>query len=214
MNLSEALIEKYHKGLCTPEERRTVEKWLETGETDEFELPAGISLGAIKQEIWNEIRPSVGMGRAIHRRRPGSLTGWAAAAALVTAVGLYSLVETFTPGISKHLPAGEITTRSQAEPLQIELGNESGAVYIKESRMLDFCGVVKIIPKENMKLSFTSLCDGNRETVKEMVVKGGTTYFAMDLRHHNSSELVVMDKNLVGELPPIVQNSLIAQFGI
>ena len=214
MNISDALIEKYHQGLCNPEETEAIEKWLQNGEEDEFEFPAEVSVKEIKMEVWKDLQPHLITRNRSLRPAFRKYAGMAAAAMVIVVFGVRYLKDISTDTGTNGLLAHEISSPQQTEALKIEFGSESGAVYSKENKMLDFCGVVKITPKENMKLSFTSLCDGNRETIKEIDVKGGTTYFAMDLKHQDSSELVVMDTNLVGELPPIVQNSLIAQFGI
>ena len=215
MNISNALIERYHQNLCTPEETEAVEKWLEAVDGDEYELPYDIAIDAIKMEVWKELEPHVVSAKSKRRR------AWKYAGMAATAMLMAFAAASYFIGHSKDINtvlAGslsqEVLSPHNNDALKIEFGSESGASYSQKDKMLNFCGVIKITPKENMKLSFTSLCDGNRETTKEIDIKGGTTYFAMDLKHRNSSELVVMDKNMVGELPPIVQNSLIAQFGI
>ncbi|TDE08070.1 hypothetical protein [Dyadobacter psychrotolerans] len=216
MNISEALIEKYHHGLCSREEAEAIEKWLEDGDEQQLELPEHIPVEEIKMDVWKDLQPQFNISTPSSKSVFWKYTGMAAAAVIIFMLGgsfLKNISGAFTTPPSGAL-ARVTSVSDQTEALKIEFGRESGASYSQEDKMLDFCGVVKITPKENMKLSFTSFCDGNRETIKEIDVKGGTTYFAMDLKHQNSSELIVMDKNMVGELPPIVQNSLIAQFGI
>lgn len=217
MIISEKLIEKYHQGLCTPEEVQAIELWLDSDEEPEFSFPEElVAKNEIKAEIWSDVHSHI----TSEKSKAGSFPIWnyagSAAAVVLAFLGIfyfYSNQESSTGKSSTKLTSVHPSSL-QTDALQIEFGAESGAVYSKENRVLDFCGVVKITPKENMKLSVTSLCDGNRETLKEINVVGGTTYFAMDLKNHNSSELVIMDKNLIGELPPLLQNSLIAQFGI
>lgn len=210
MNISEALIEKYHRGLCSAREKEAVEKWLENGDEPELYFPEGLSREEIKTAVWE------GLQSGITRRQEASgvpfrkYTAMMAAAVLVVVSGLGYFLSRPEPGDSQ----GKQVAGLPSEALQIEFGRESGAVYSKEARMLNFCGVIKITPRENMKLSFTSICDGREEIVREVDVRGGTTYFAMDLKDYNASQLIVMDKNLVAELPPLLQNSLIAQFGI
>lgn len=218
MNISEALIEKYHQGKCTPEEAESIEKWLDDAEEIEFNFPAELtSKETIKTEIWAEVQTFMSERKTVElsSRYQWKYAGMVAAALLAVA-GFFYLQkgEAVSKANSTAVAVIDKASPVQTEALKIEFGTESGAVYSKENKMLDFCGVIKITPKENMKLSFTSLCDGNRETLREIDVKAGTTYFAMDLKHQNTSELVIMDKSLVGELPPLLQNSLIAQFGI
>ncbi|GGM96956.1 hypothetical protein GCM10010967_33450 [Dyadobacter beijingensis] len=206
MNISQALIEKYHQGLCTAEEKAAVEQWLDDADEPGLDFPAALSKEEIKMEIWDGLRAEV-----THSKSPKVWWKYAGmvAAAVVILVSGVMYVQKSTPEVS--VAAGNAPS---SEALQIEYGTESGAEYSQETQMLNFCGVIKITPRKNMKLSFTSICDGKRETVREMDVKGGTTYFAMDVKDQNSSQLIVMDKSLVDELPPILQNSLIAQFGI
>lgn len=211
MNISEALIEKYHQGLCSAEEKAAVEQWLEDGDEPGLVFPEELSREQIRMEIWD------GLEAQVTRSRPIYSTAWLkyagmAAAAVVLAVCGFIYFKNPVNNAADGLAAGNAAPSSEA--LQIEFGAESGAEYSQETRMLNFCGVIKITPKRNMRLSFTSICDGKKETVREMDVKGGTTYFAMDVKDQHTSQLIVMDKNLVDELPPVLQNSLIAQFGI
>lgn len=56
MKISKELIEKYHHGLCTGEERAAVEGWLlsdDADETMEWSLPEEKT--ALQSEMWNEI---------------------------------------------------------------------------------------------------------------------------------------------------------------
>lgn len=213
MNISEALIEKYHQGLCTPEEAESIEKWLDDAEEIELQFPTSLTeKETIKAEIWTEVQSYMSEQKIERSFWNKWKYAGMVAAMLLAVIGFFNLQK--EDASSNAIAAVVDASPVQTEALKIEFGTESGAVYSKEDKMLDFCGVIKITPKENMKLSFTSLCDGNRETLKEIDVKAGTTYFAMDLKHQNTSELVIMDKSLIGELPPLLQNSLIAQFGI
>lgn len=210
MNISEALIEKYHQGLCSAREKEAVEKWLENGDEPDLYFPEGLSKEEIKMAVWEGLQSRVtrqhGLSGALFRKYAAVM----AAAVIVVVSGFGYFLSRLESGSSQ----GKLAAGRPSETLQIEFGRESGAVYSKEARMLNFCGVIKITPSENMKLSFASTCDGNEEIVREVDVRGGTTYFAMDLRDHNSPQLIVMDKSGVGDLPPLLQNSLIAQFGI
>ena len=56
MKISKELIEKYHHGRCTDEEKTAVEEWLlsdDANETTEWSLPE--EKAALQAEMWNEI---------------------------------------------------------------------------------------------------------------------------------------------------------------
>lgn len=211
MNISGALIEKYHQGLCGAEEKEAVEKWLENGDEPELYFPEELPKEEIKMAVWEGLQSRITRRHEWFGALSRKYTAVAAAAVLVVISGLAYFQGRLEPGDGLN---GKLAAGLPSESLQIEYGRESGAVYSKEARMLNFCGVIKITPRESMKLSFTSICEGHEEIVRDVDVKGGTTYFAMGLGGQNTSQLIVMDKNLVAELPPLLQNSLIAQFGI
>lgn len=200
-------------GLTSPEETDLVEKWLADGDEplpDFSQLP----MDTIKADIWNGVETVFDEPKPSIRQLGFRYAGLTAAAIALIILG-FNLFNS-----SKDIPANEklakveVSDSQTSDALAIEYGNESGASYDGRDQKLNFCGTIKITPRENMKLSIASRCEGGKEMVREVDVKGGSTYFAMDITQEDHSQLIVMDQKLIDELPPILQNSLIAQFGI
>jgi pyruvate dehydrogenase complex dehydrogenase (E1) component len=56
MRVSKELIEKYHNGLCTPDEMTLVENWLLDDEADDISpLPKTLEKEIAQVEMWEEI---------------------------------------------------------------------------------------------------------------------------------------------------------------
>lgn len=217
MKVSKDLLERYHQGLCSPDEQKTVEQWL-LDDDDDSHFPDHLpDKNLVKEEIWQQVQSDTIMAdpsdlSTIVRKKPKK-TYWAAAAAIVL---LVTSLFVFRNG--KGPDSTVVQSRKMkglnTELFDIEFGNESRATFDRENEMVDFCGIIKITPKKSMKLSFSNYCGNHEELKREMHVTGGTTYFALDLKNNHHTELLVMNEDLLFELPPLLRNSLIKQFGI
>lgn len=199
MKVTRALIEKYHQGNCTPEENRAVESWLTDDHVD-MGTPAFASDAArssMKQRIWQEVRPVL----PFYKRRS---TIFSAAAAVLVLCLLRFLPH--TPSATDE--SGDINTPG----FTIELGKESKATY--DEGAINFCGTIKIIPKKDIHLSFHTTCTDGTTRTKEINFKEGEAYIAMHYKDKESSEMLVINENMLFELPPMIKNQLSEQFKI
>jgi hypothetical protein len=201
MKVTRTLIEKYHKGDCSPEESAAVESWLTDDHVD-MGTPAFTSDAArasMKQRIWQEVRPVL----PFYKRRSTILS--AAAAVLVLCL------LRFLP----HNPAsvdqsGDLNTPA----FSIEFGKESNATFNSEQGAINFCGTIKIIPKKDIHLSFHTTCTDGTTRTKEIFFKEGEAYIALHYKDKESSEMLVINENMLFELPPMIKNQLSEQFKI
>lgn len=220
MNVSRHLIEKYHQGLCTPEEARAVEEWLDADEEPEVSFPEHLeSRPEIKDEIWQNLQRDLQKSKPVLHSLQGNRNIWRVAIAAVVLllggfIGWKTVLPVSTPTKEIALKAENPLSQLKTDELTIEFGRDSKAVYNKEADVVNFCGIIRITPKKDMTLSFNATCQDGRDSTRQIEIKGGNSYFAMDLKNRNSSELLVMDEEMIFELPPLITNSLIAQFDI
>lgn len=194
MKVTRSLIEKYHDGQCTPEESEAVEKWLANDLADEMpSFTSDLEKEVMKQRIWQELRPVV----PFYKRR---VTIYAAAAA----VFFFCLIRFLPPFINAVNSPG----------FTIELGRESNASFNKEQGAINFCGTIKIVSQKDINLSFNTTCNDGTIRTKAVHVKEGESYIALHYKDKQSSEMLIINENMLFELPPVIKNQLSEQFKI
>ena len=225
MKVTTELIEKYNQGKCTPSEITAVESWLLSDEEyDEINISLHSEI-KLKMEMWNdisEILPSKAennKAQIFHNRFL-----WAGVAATVSillavSVTFYTNLNSntarqarLTNMAAKVLRAGQQEIRT--EDFNIVLGDKSNASFNSDKGLVDFCGAIKISPKKDIRLSFSDVCAKDSSTSKGIDFKKGQTYFAINYRNQESDQVVVLNENLIFELPPIIKNQLSDQFDI
>jgi len=225
MKISKELIEKYHHGRCTDEEKAAVERWLLSDDADEtIEWSSQDEKTALQSEMWKEIAavfpssaetPAPKSSPAIMR----SLWKPAVAACLLAVLGsvLYSL---------KHPPAAQ-----EIIALNNISGTENKAIHEKEfilsiapksnvaidskTGILDFCGAVLINPKEDIELTFQGTCANPALNREKVSLKKGQNYIALNYGGHaQAGEVIVVEEGAMASLPPLVLKQLMHQFNI
>lgn len=221
MNVSKELIAKYHQGLCSDQEKALVEAWLDAD--SEEELSASLEIEqkkSIKEAIWSSLKADtiekpkktlLGSSNTVRFRR----VYWGAAAVLSVAFLFFWLLrdDLMMPekGMSSH---GSLSSRNIAD-VNLVIGEGSKANFIDNLELIDFCGTVKVTVNKTMKLAFSAKNPNDKkEHRKELFVHAGETYFALDLSENENREIIVKSERELNELPPILQNSIRAQFGI
>lgn len=221
MKVTTELIEKYNQGQCTPAEVRAVEEWLLNDEdTDEVELSEEAEV-ELKAEIWEdiaEILPSAKPVPFLTRHR------WMAVAASVSVLITISflLFKSLNQGtVNQPILSGsemkESRVRQQeifTEDFDIVLGDKSRASFDSDKGLVDFCGAIKISPKKDISLSFSDVCSKDGSASKGIDFKKGETYFALNYKNQDSDQVVIMNENLIFELPPLLKYELSEQFDI
>ncbi|MEM9833830.1 MAG: FecR domain-containing protein [Bacteroidota bacterium] len=86
--VTKELIEKYHLGLCSPEEKKAVEAWLNSAE-HQVDLTPEKDDEQVRQQIWQALRPTITQTREV-RNIPlyKRLMRYAAAAIILCTLGI------------------------------------------------------------------------------------------------------------------------------
>jgi len=215
MKVNPLLIEKYHHGECTAEERRVVEEWLFDDTTDDqLVLPEGESKDDYKRDIWNGIETILPVSAAAEKpasSTPAS-TVWpkAIAAILVAAllaIGFYQLPSSMQP----HLIAVDNSSSMEVQHLDsrgylITVGPKTQAKINYKTGVIDFSGSLLLSPKMDVELIFY----GDDEKVS---FKMGQTYILLKDKSGRDKMIVVNERNLL-DLPPVIQKQVVNEFNI
>lgn len=225
MKVTTELIEKYNQGKCTPAEIIAVEDWLmNEDDTDEIEISEASEV-QLKAEIWNdiaEVLPSSNPTPIV--RLPNSRFKWttiAASVAILVAVSV-TFFYTFNKKSSEQTNLTKVESTihraHQKEILtkdfDIVLGDDSRASFDSDKGLVDFCGAIKISPKKDIHLSFNGICSKDSPASKGIDFKKGQIYFALNYKNQESDQVVIMNENLIFELPPLLKYELSDKFDI
>ncbi|MCD0488519.1 FecR domain-containing protein [Pedobacter sp. MC2016-14] len=98
MQITKALIERYHLGSCTPEEQYAVEEWLENEEV-EMSFPEHVDLAALENKGWLRFSKRFNLGsKKVIKLKFAIALRIAAALFLVSGIALYYFVAHFSAG--------------------------------------------------------------------------------------------------------------------
>lgn len=225
MKISKELIEKYHHGRCTDEEKAAVEEWLlsdDADETMEWSLPE--EKAALQSEIWNEIAtvlpssqetPVPQVGNSIMR----PLWKLAVAACLLAALGsvLYnSKHESATREvIALSNSSGTENKDLHEKEFTLSIAPKSNVALDSKTGTMDFCGAVLINPKEDIELTFQGTCANPTQNREKVSLKKGQNYIALNYGGNaQTGEVIVVEEGAMVSLPPLVLKQLMQQFNI
>lgn len=143
MEINAALLKKYYQGLCTPEEKATVEAWqvsMETGSGDALDLT---EQAALETEMWQHLQQTIpakleDLQPAAHRPSPvKNLIRYGIAASImlmICAGGFFLLHKKTVIGQATPIAYQTISTHG-AEKKQIELEDGTRIVLNSESSL-------------------------------------------------------------------------------
>ncbi|PSL27352.1 hypothetical protein [Dyadobacter jiangsuensis] len=225
MKISKELIEKYHHGHCTDEERAAVEEWLlndDADETMEWSLPEEKT--AVQSEMWNEIAailpssaemPAPKVERTIMR----SLWKPAVAACLLAVLGsvAYSLKHDSATQkvISLNNSSGTENKALHEKEFSLSIAPKSNVAINSKTGIMDFCGAVLINPKEDIELTFQGTCANPAQNREKVSLKKGQNYIALNYGGKaQTGEVIVVEEGAMASLPPLVLKQLMHQFNI
>ena len=223
MAVSKELIEKYHKGECTPEESAMVENWLLDDDIEiEIILPENLHKEDTKAEMWQNIASSLPSSKEEKKISVINFSvfnrfGLTAAASILLLIGVSFLIlktnkkESVVSSVNVSLSENK---EIDSKDYTISLGPESNARIDANSGLIDFCGTILISPKKDIDLSFKDICATTKRNTGKMNFKKGETYIALNYRNNKDNELIVMDEKLLMGLPPIVKRQIMDQFNI
>lgn len=225
MKISKELIEKYHHGYCTDEEKAAVEEWLlndDANETMEWSLPEEKT--ALQSEMWNEIAailPSSAEAPApkVERTIMRSLWKPAVAACLLALLGSVAYSLKHESATQKVISLNNISgTKNKAlheKEFNLSIAPKSNVAINSKTGIMDFCGVVLINPKEDIELTFQGTCANPAQNREKVSLKKGQNYIALNYGGNTqTSEVIVVEEGAMASLPPLVLRQLMHQFNI
>jgi len=156
MRVDSELLQKYHAGLCTPEEEKTVESWLASGEYLESLDLTETEKTAHKEHMWQQI-----IGATKHTQVKviplyKKIIQYAAAACFIIAVFFAGRISTFdsTPIVSK-------TSQNEQANFLVYGGNGAYAKIPGDEFNVQFDGQLKLF---------------NGSTSDKTIIVGTTSY--------------------------------------
>jgi len=204
--INKELLERYHLGQCTKDERDAVEEWLDN---DDLEISGNIdisnNLNETKATIWDEVQCDIKNknSRFLHLKQFLSAT----AAALLCLLGLstFLLHDQLPEEFTFDNLSGDQIQNFEEHNYNITLSKKSFARIDTETGELDLKGDIMFTPKKDLTLL---ICDSNHQ----IRLKSGETYILMAQKQN--CEHVVLTKQELTFLSPILQNQLKIQFNI
>jgi len=226
MKIDRTLIEKYHLGLCTEEERFGVEDWLLNDEREEeLLLPEEEDKLAYKEEIWNAVISDVPSLKPAPKRiyfEYFNISRLVAASLILGILGIglavwkYNSTKEGTVSVINSTPDRE---KIDMQDITITLASQSKASVTPKDRNsgnIDFCGIIMISPKKDFELTIKEGCSSSQSnaTNETIHLKKGNTYIAVNYRYNLEKELIVVNERNLINLPPILQREIMSQFNI
>lgn len=219
MAVSRELIEKYHAGECSPEERKQVEEWLLSDYSDErLLLPPGEDKETHRQEMWNEITAGLPEEDAVIFHRPAGFLspvlqkGIAALLLLGLSITLYVFLGNMRSDNDQPVSFSNSGTSLKALELKdyrIILAPNSKVNY--QSGLIDFKGSILISPKQDIELTLQSDYEDASDRLEKVEFKMGQTYIAFISSSDDYKVIVLNRKNLI-HLPDVLQKQINSQF--
>lgn len=225
MRISKELIEKYHDGDCSREEKEVVENWLFSEESEEeLSLPVGEKL-QFQTEIWDEIAstlPNQGSYPKIIKLKAAFQYFYKYSAAAVIIFGMLGsaffyfryaspsseiiIINNSSETVNKDLNSTQYTI-SVGPKSNVEINNKTG--------MIDFCGAMMINSKKDIELTLQGACINPSRNKEKITLKKGMNYFALNYSSDaNNNEVIIVEEGSVMGLPPLVMKQLLHQFNI
>lgn len=223
MKISKELIEKYHDGLCTPEEKKAVKAWLFddpfTPETT-LPLPVGEDKAKLRDAMWAEISTVLPSRK---RARTGVFFKpvWQQVAALLLIVlaGLTAFYlknrEDDRGVIFVNNTSATANQNLHESAFSISVGPKSNVAIHPETGQIDFCGAMLINPNHDIELSIQGTCARPDEKRAKMILKKGQNYIALNYDNAaKANEVIILPQGSLTGLPPLMQRQLMMQFDI
>ena len=226
MTVSKELIEKYHAGTCSAQEKMLVENWLFSEESEEnLELPTNQDKEKLETEMWAEISSVLPQNKTeteSGKAKDFTFPLWKQIAAAVVFAGMIGagfiylkslpiqpdivFMENQSDTINKDLNAKEYTI-SVGPKSNVEINNETG--------IIDFCGAMMINPKKDIEFTLQGKCVNLSDNTEKIFLKKGQNYIALNYRNaSNNDEAIILEEGSMMGLPPLIMKQLIQQFNI
>lgn len=224
MKISKELIEKYHNGTCTEEEKEAVERWLLSDESDEtvqWSVPE--EKAEVQSAMWEDIAASLPPAEpavVVEEKAGKVFTFWRpmAAACVLAILGaiLYNIRHR-----QNDAPVIALNNTSETRNKNIREGNftlsvapHSNVEIDSRNGVMDFCGAVMINPARDMELTIQGSCADPSRNREKVSLKKGQNYIALHYGDEQTGEVIVVEEGAMAGLPPLVMRQLLHQFNI
>ncbi len=212
MSVDKELLEKYHLGTCSFEEKKQVEEWLFDTQVEDLDLPLQES-ETHKKDIWAQLQNILPNDQQNDRGKSHTYFMWkgAIAASLFIAVfatiSYYIYIKNNEPSSTALINSSGIDVKYlKSEEYDVTIGTNTIARINNLNGVIDLSGSILISPKEDISLFF-------KGTEKKVVLKKGQTYIILNSDGGANRIIVISERNLL-DLPPVMQKQITTQFGI
>lgn len=224
MKISKELIEKYHNGTCSDEEKAAVEHWLLSDEDDEtMEWTDASEKMEVQSQMWSGIASELPFQDPAlnHQRRARSIFPFwrplaAACAFAVLGAMLYVALHK-----TNQRPIIALNNTSQTNNKNVQEGNftlsvapQSNVEIDSRNGVMDFCGAVMINPRQDIELTIQGSCANPARNKEKVSLKKGQNYIALHYGDPQTGEVIVVEEGAMAGLPPLVMRQLLHQFNI
>lgn len=221
MKISKELIEKYHEGKCTSEEKEAVEAWLLDDDSDtESLLPLPVGATELRDDMWKEIATALPQHEPIAKQAFFNVYRWQVAAVFLIALTGFAVLYFNTKTAENELIVVNNTSETINKDLNenaytISLGPKSNVEINNESGRISFCGSMMINPKRDIEWTIHATCASPDDKSEKMILKKGQQYIALNYgTSANANEVLILPQGSLDGLPPLVQRQLMKQFNI
>jgi len=224
MTVSKELIEKYHDGTCSAQEKLLVENWLFSEELEENpEFATNEDRDKLETEMWTEISSILPQKEEQSRKvKEVIFPLWkqiAAAAVFAGTIGggfIYQKSLPIQPDIVfMDNQSDTINKDLNAKEYTISVGPKSNVEINNETGIIDFCGAMMINPKKDIEFTLQGKCVNPSNNTEKIFLKKGQNYIALNYRNaSNSDEVIILEEGSMMGLPPLIMKQLIQQFNI
>jgi len=199
------LLEKYYTGRCTPEERKWVEAWLKSAETDEAsDLPEDIKM-AHKEQMWHNIMGEIDIAEPAVKTIPiyKKVIHYAAAACvafLLVGAGYFVFLNDHQDAANRLADSAvDIVTKSDTDTKTVRqppVIDERIQSFDEERR----AGHVKLNSEQDSSNSSI--------TAKRVKSISGRKYVAIYVKNQPEEFMVFHADNIPDNLPPVFAESI------
>lgn len=225
MRISKELIEKYHRGTCTPDQEKLIEEWLLSDDFDENTFPVHVDKPRIQTEMWDEISailPSKEKQKKEFDLKTYFKPVWWQVAAAVILIGMIGSVLFYQkyPSENQEIVVMNNTSETLNKNLRsgnytISVGPRSNVEINNQTGMIDFCGAMMINVKQDVEFTIQGTCAHPSDNSEKITLKKGLNYIALNYRSTpDANEVIIVEEGSMMGLPPLVMKQLMHQFKI
>lgn len=221
MQITRELLERYHRGECSRDEKQAVESWLEGDDFDderELALPLNAPARSTEEQILSSSTPDEAIRVEIWSRLSEFIKGnagkpipalWSWRSGFKMAFAASVLVVISAIAVIRYSRQQQPAT-SPGEAMLTEdfvVERSSGTRAFIQPGRIDFCGLMRIEARHDVQVVLNSICfEGHdRETV---ALRKGETYLAFKHDFAKENELLVVNQRALDDLPLVVRRQL------